>query len=677
MKRIIYGILAFGAGGFLGFFSFLLRELPDYRALEYYSPPLSTRIYDIKGRLIDEIYVERRIPVSIKEIPDTLIYAFIAVEDRDFYRHWGINLKAIIRAAIKNIIKRRIVQGGSTITQQLARNLFLTPEKSFIRKLMEALLAIKIERHYSKEEILEMYLNQIYFGAGNYGVEAASRYYFGKSVKELTLPECALLAGIPKGPAYYSPYRDSIRAKRRRNVVLHAMVEAGYITEERAEKAMRAPLGVVSREEKKPPPGPYFLKEVKRELVSLFGKEYLTKGFSVYTTMDMDLQRVVDSLVEVHLQRIERWYHIKPKSEYPDSLIGKEMTPYLQAAVVVMEPDSGFVLAMVGGRDIRHSQFNRAIQGRRQPGSSFKVFLYTAALDNGFNPSDLILDAPIIEQIQDKIYAPANFDSSFLGWIPLRKALALSRNTASLRLVKEVGVFTVIDYARRLGIRSPLQPVLSLPLGSSSVSLLEMVNAFGTIANYGVRVKPVFIKRVVDRYGNEIYHFDYERERVLDERTAYMVINMMKSVFDEGTARYARRLGFKYPAAGKTGTTNDFTDTWFIGFIPGVVCGVWVGFDVPKTIGKNATGASCALPIWVDVMRTMVDTSEVQDFPEPPGIVRRYICTETGLLATPYCPKVREEVFIEGNEPVEKCYLHGGGKIKERTPIERIEEEWR
>jgi len=396
-------------------------------------------------------------------------------------------------------------------------------------------------------------------------------------------------------------------------------------------------------------------------------------GYTVYTTMDMDMERVADSLVEWGCKRAEKIFKLTQKDSFADSIINPLNIPYIEGALVAIDPHTGAIKALVGGRDFRHSRFNRATMAHRQAGSSFKVFLYTAAVDNGYSPSNMILDAPIVEEIQGKIYAPANYDSTFLGKIPLRKALALSRNLASLRLVKQVGVFTTIDYAHRMGIKSPLKPVLSLPLGSCGVTPIEMADGYGTLANYGVRVSPYYIDSIKDRYGNLIYEHISMKERVLSKAASYIMINMMESVFNHGTAYGARRMGFKCPAAGKTGTTDNYTDAWFVGFVPDMVVATWLGFDTPRRIGKGATGARVALPIWVNFMKDVGDTTN-QDFPVPDGVVKKYVCTASGLLPTKYCPRVRQEVFLKGNEPEKYCDIHAPHpKIKGNVPFERMD----
>ena len=665
---VLYIILAFGSGSFIGFNLWIIRSLPQIDILKNYYPVLATRLYDRNGEHVRDVYLVRRIPVLLDSIPENLQKAVISIEDKAFYRHHGLNYKRIVKAIIVDIIKRKKVQGASTITQQLARNILLSLEKSWIRKISEMYLAIELERYYTKKDILEMYLNQVYYGYGNYGVEAASEFYFGKPVSEVTLKEAAFLAGIIRSPGYYSPYTHPVRCDKRIRIVLKEMLEDGYIDSTQYREALDDTLKFVQKEERKTV-GPYYIEEVKKILSGILGKAYVTTGgYTVYLGMDKKLQEIADSVTEVTMERIEKKYRLKPMGEFPESMPPMDNTPYLQCAMVVMDPHTGDVLAMIGGRNIRHSRFNRATMAKRQAGSSFKAFLYTAAIDNGYNPSDFVLDLPIITQVNEKVYAPANFDSTFMGKITLRRALYLSRNSAAIRLVYEIGPFTVIDYAHRMGVKSKLDPVISIPLGPSGVTVLEMTDAFGTLANYGTRIEPVIVKKIIDRFGNVVYEYDPPKERVLSKQTAYIMINMLMDVFNHGTAFGARRMGFMLPAAGKTGTTNNFQDAWFIGFTREYVAGVWVGYDVPRKIATNATGAGAALPLWVSFMKavydSVADTTDVE-FPVPDSIVRRVICEDSGLLATPYCPRVREEVFIKGNEPDEKCDIHAGKK-KER-----------
>ncbi len=642
---ITLGVWCFLIGvGFIVIYK-INETLPSVSRLKEFSPPLATRVYSRDGKLLKEFYREKRMRVRLTDVPDYLKKATLLLEDDNFYKHSGVNLFSIIRAWIANLQKKRIVQGASTITQQLARNLFLTFEKTLLRKLKEALLAIKIERVFSKDEILEMYLTQIYYGNGVYGVEAAAQKYFGKSAKELTLPECALLAGLPKSPSYYDPFRHPERAIERRALVLEVLAQRGVISREEAEWAKNAPLNLA--QEKKPPEfAGYFVEEVRKWLQNKFGEEFLyTSGAEVYTTLDPKFQIYAEEAVKNKLKQYSSW-------------LKEDTTGPLQAALLAMNPHNGEILAMVGGRSFRESMFNRAVQARRQPGSAFKPFVWTVAVENGYTPATIVLDAPVVVKDRDTVYAPLNYDHKFLGRITLRDALAHSRNLVSVRLVMKFSPKKIVKLAKKLGVKSKLIPVVSIALGSNCVTLLDMVTAYSAFANGGERVIPHLVTKILDRDGNVIYEFKDKKERVLSPQVAYIVTSMMQSVVKYGTARSARWRGVWYPCAGKTGTTDEYTDAWFIGFTPDLVAGVWVGYDLPHTIIRGATGARYALPIWCDFMKQALRTMPVRTFRTPPGIVTRMICPQSGLLATSYCPSKRREVFIKGTEPKKYCDLH-------------------
>jgi penicillin-binding protein 1A len=679
-KFVILNIVFFAFGAAIGMNLAIISGLPDVDSLANYEPKLSTGIYDINDELIIEVYEHRRIPVVLDSLPEYIPAAVVSLEDKRFYSHFGIDLKRLTKVIGLNVIRkmggRKWGQGASTITQQLSRNIFLTLQKTILRKVEEIYLSLLIERRYSKKEILEMYLNEIYWGYGNHGIGAASRYYFGKVPDSLSVSETAALVGLLSSPGSYSPYNSYKRFVDRRNLVLSEMLQEKAISKEQFDSAIAESLEVVAHSKEKIV-GPYFINEVKREMEELFGRAYISwGGYKVYTTMNQDMQILADSLLEVGLKRVEKTWGLPPKSAIPDSLIHSDNIPYLQGAMVVMDPATGYVLSLVGGRDYKHSLYNRAIQGKTQVGSAFKPFLFTAAIDNGFLPSDFVFDLPMIKEVAGEVYAPKNYDNTFLGKISLRTALARSRNVASLNLTREVGAFSVVEYAYQMGIESELQPVLSVALGTSDISLLEMVRAFSTIANLGERINPIFIRQVVDRYGNVVYDNRIVKQRVLSEATAYMVLDMMRSVFDDegGTATGSRALGFTKPAAGKTGTTDDFKYAWFIGFVKELIAGVWVGFDYPRVIGSRASGGAVALPIWTDFMNAVCDSTMDYDFFVPESVEFRYICTESGELSTAKCPDVRKEVFGRGNIPKSQCQLHGEGKIKIGKPIEMLDD---
>jgi penicillin-binding protein 1A len=653
-------------GAIIGILSWAGQDLPSPEALGSIEPPVKTTILDCKGRVIQELYTQNRSPVTLDEVPKAFVDAIVSTEDRRFRSHWGIDLIGIGRAAVHNLMAGKIVEGGSTITQQLAWNLFLTHEKTLSRKIREAVLALRIERRYSKDEILEMYVNQIYFGDGTYGIASAARDFFGKSPSELTLAECALLAGLPRNPRDYSPRRHPDLAAKRRRLILKSMLDTGDITEEQMREASEEPVEVLPKgsDGRK---APYFVEMVRQYLDENYGsRQVYEAGYVVETTLDLDLQETAERALEEHLADIERQTHRKvTKASYDTSAVkdGERLTvtPYLQGAVVAMDPATGFVKVMIGGRDFNDSNFNRAVQAYRQAGSAFKPFTYAAAIDAGYTPSDLLLDAPLVMELPTgQEWVPANFDQEFRGPVTLREALSHSINIPAIRLLTRLGASTVADYAHRMGIHSPIPAVPSIALGTPEVSLIDLTSAYTVFANMGIRVEPVSVLRVTDRNGIVLEENGTVSEDVLGAQTAYLVTTMLESAVDEGTGRRARAMGLKGPAAGKTGTYDDYTDAWFVGFIPNLVAGVWVGYDVKRPIGGKSIGqgSAAALPVWTELMLAASEGSKEEAFRCPRGIVSRRICKTTGLLATDRCPETRMEVFKEGTEPVEACYLH-------------------
>jgi len=636
----------------------LKRDLPGMQTLEDFSPPVVTRVYDKDGGLIGEFFFQKRLPVSLSDIPKSMLDATLAIEDRKYYKHWGIDIIGILRAFIQNIKAKRTVQGASTITQQLARNLFLTQERTITRKMKEAFLAIEIERRYSKDEILTMYFNQIYYGNGAYGIEAAAQSFFDKHVGDLNVSESALLAALPRSPIYYDPFKNPEKALRRRNIVLNAMIETGAVDESDGERAKNAPLDLHSHIDKFNK-APYFMEEVRRRVLQRYGENMLYKnGLDIFTTLDTEMQKKANRDTEKWLKQLENIYRFKVErdSTKRDSIRG--ITKYIQGALVAIEPQTGAVRALVGGRDYKDSEFNRATQAKRQPGSAFKVFVYTACVDNGFTPTDELMDIPIVIMSGGVEYSPANYDHKFKGPVTLRKALALSRNLAAVRLIKYIGEQTVVEYAKRMGINSRLKAVPSLALGSSEVTPLEITGSYAVFPNLGIRVDPHFIERIVQRGGDVVYEHKIQREQVIPPATAYVMTSLMRSVIDEGTGIGVRVEGFSRPAAGKTGTTDNYSDAWFIGFTPELVCGVWVGFDTRKKITRGASGATFAVPLWTRFMKDAEKNTPVKKFRVPKGVVTRNICILTNRLANEYCPHTRTEVYIAGTEPTEICDIH-------------------
>ncbi len=662
----------------------LSSDLPSPESLQTYKPPLTTKIFDRNDSLIYEFFIERREPVLLDSIPDFLVNSLIYVEDERFYSHWGISIVDILRAMLVNLFSGRVVQGASTITQQLARNMFLTQKRVLIRKLKEAILSVQLEMMYSKEEILTMYLNQVYFGHGTYGIEAASQYYFDKHVWELTPQEGCLLAGIPRSPGLYSPIDNPKTAKKRRDLFLKKLYEHKKISKEQYESYINSSLSLKVKKVK-PNQAAYFIEEVRRYLETKYGSDFIyKKGVYVYTTIDMKMQRIADIAVKQHLNYIEEKHKLSPSYkelkdvDYADST---SPPPYLQAALVAVDVNTGGVLALVGGRDFKQSSFDRAVQAKRQPGSAFKIFVYTAALDNGFTPGDPLPDLPIVIRTGGYRYAPNNWDFKFMGMLTLRDAVAYSRNCSAIRMVRYLGPELVIEYARKMGIKSPLKPIYSIGLGACEVSPIEMAGAVSTLATEGDKVKPYFVRKIIDREGNLIEENHPEIENgVIPPQTAWLMTNILQDVVNKGTATVIRRRGFKGPAAGKTGTTDKSTDGWFVGFTPRIACAVWVGYDKKKQVYRGASGGALAAPIWAEFMKGVyaADSLSFLRFVMPEGIISRRICDVTGQLATPYCPHTRVEYFKEGTEPYEPCnfhiYMHMEREDTLRKKFEREEE---
>jgi len=644
--------LFIGLGVFGGYFISTLYNLPHIDQLEKYQPSTITRIYSDEGEVLAEFFQERREVVPLSQISPHLQEAFISIEDQRFYQHGAVDLKRIVGMLWANLRARKIVQGGSTITQQLARSLFLTLEKTLKRKIKELILAIQIERKYSKKEILEMYLNQIYFGHGVYGVGEAASYYLGKKVSDLDIAESAFLAAIPRNPAYYSPFVHPEHTHQRKKIILKKMYELGFISKEQWEEAREKSIEIVKNGKK----GgniyfaPYFAEWIRQRIEEKYGYEALWRGgLKVYTTLDFNLQKIAEETLVDYLE----------KSNY-------------QGALLAMDPHTGFVKALVGGRNFEESQFNRAIQARRQTGSAFKLFTYTAAIDSRkFNPVSSFFDAPItfkkkvsgktrwISNKKEEFWSPRNYEGYFWGKVYLWQMFAHSINVSSVKLLEKAGIERVIRYAHLLGIESDLNPDLTLTLGTSSVSLLEMVRAYATIANYGIKIKPIFIQRIEDREGRILEENFPKGERVLSPQASYVMIDLLRKAIDHGTGRRVRWLGFSRPCAGKTGTvgwpgeedTDKTMDAWFIGFTPDLIAGVWIGNDDGSPLGEKITGSVAAIPVWTKFMQNALDGKPVKDFSSPPGVVLKKIDMETGLLATPECKKTLWLAFLEGTAP--------------------------
>ena len=626
--------LAVAASSFL--YYVLLKELPSVAALKDYRPSIATRVYDDNNELIDEFFLEDRKVIRYEDIPTVVVQAFVAAEDARFFQHRGFDLQSISRAFFKNLAAGRIVQGGSTITQQVAKSMFLTPERSYIRKIREAVLAYKIDRYLTKEEILTLYLNQIYLGHGTYGIEAASQGYFGKSTRQLTLPEASLLAGLPKAPSTYSPFLSMEKARQRQVYVLDRMLEDGHITQQQRDKTLATPVHLRSVRPKDKVAA-YFIENVRRYIQEKYGSDVLYKeGLEVYTTLNLSMQKYARDAVERGLQELDvRQGYTSGRS---------------QGALLCMDVKTGAIRAMVGGRDFSKSEFNRATQSRRQPGSAFKPLIYTAAFDKGMTPATKLVDEPLVFQDSaGTVWKPNNFDEKFLGPTTLRYALAHSRNIITIKLLQELGIDYAIAYASNLGITSPLGRNLSLALGTSGVTVQEMVRAFGVLANEGRKTTPFFIKKIVDRTGHTFEESQVRVEQVIDPRIAFMTTYVMQDVVEVGTGRRVKSIG--RPVAGKTGTTDDVRDAWFIGYTPSLVTGVWVGFDQEQSLGKQEVGGRAAAPIWLYFMEKALQNTPVEVFPVPPGIVFSRMDPETGLPAKKSSRNSIYECFLEGTIP--------------------------
>ncbi len=755
-------------------FLYYSTNLPDFKPLKERTYNAHSIIYSEDDEIVGKFLLDNRIPVPYERIPKTLIQAFVAAEDSEFFHHSGIDYKGIIRALFKNLISGRIVQGGSTITQQVAKTFFLTPKKSFIRKLKEIAYAFGLEKTLKKEEILTIYLNNIYLGNGAYGVEAASESYFNKRVEQLNLAEAAMLAGLVKAPSRYSPVNNFKKAKERQIYVLSRMADLGFISDYQKEMAIKAPIKIQSKESAFFSKAPYFTEFIRNLIEKKYGKEKLyQEGLRIYTTLDLNLQRYAQRALEIGLRELDKrqgfrgpiqtlsqeelkellkrkrsllnplspneiyegvitgkddikkffmvWVedrkailpysemlwalNVKPTSTFKPQkikspgdllkpgdmihvrvkeiqkkdqplILSLEQEPNVQGALLCMDPKTGYVKAMVGGRDFSESQFNRAIYSKRQPGSAFKPFIYAAALEKGYTPSTILMDSPVEYGDPDgsNYWAPKNYDKNFRGPITFRNALAHSRNVVTVKILEDIGIGYALKFIKRLGIESPIKRDLSIALGTSGVSMLEMVSGFSVFANGGERIKPIFIRKIVTMKGEvleENYPF-YEgeggeengeeneeepeskpqpttNERVISPQIAYLMTHLLEGVVQHGTGQRAKVLG--RPVAGKTGTSSDFADAWFIGYTHSLIAGVWVGFDDKTSLGPNETGARAALPIWIYFMSNALKDMPIEAFKPPEGIKFVKVNLETGLPVDSDTKDSILEAFIEGNLP--------------------------
>ena len=758
-------------GGALLFFYYSHR-LPDFTSLKERNLNAYSIVYSEEDEVVGKFLVDNRIPIPYERIPKQLINAFIAAEDAEFFQHKGIDYKGILRAMFKNLIAGRIVQGGSTITQQVTKTFFLTPKRSLLRKLKEVAYSFGLERDLSKEEILTLYLNNIYLGNGAYGVEAAAESYFNKRAEQLNVAEIAMMAGLVKAPSRYSPVNNLKRAKDRQAYVLTRMTELGFISPEQKEKNLRIPLKIQSRESAYFSKAPYFTEFIRHQVERKYGKEKLyQEGLRIYTTIDLSLQRTAQKSVETGLRELDKregfrgplhtlspkevkellnkkkgsltplpqneifegvvlskedskkfytiWVedrkgilpfsemswalNIKPTPNYkpqkvktPGDLLNPgdvihvrvketskkdqptvltlEQEPLVQGALLCLDPKTGHVRAMVGGRDFSESQFNRAISSRRQPGSAFKPIIYAAALEKGYTPSTILMDSPVEYSDPDggTYWAPKNYDKNFMGPITFRNALAHSRNVVTVKILEDIGVGYALKFIKSLGIESPIKRDLSIALGTSGISMLELTSAFAVFANGGERVKPIFIKKIVTMKGEvleentpyiELEEKEEEeetpetpspvlKERAISVQNAFIMTHLLQGVVQHGTGQRAKVLG--RPIAGKTGTSSDYSDAWFIGYTPSLLTGVWVGFDDKTSLGKNETGSRAALPIWIYFMDQALKNTPIETLKPPKGITLIKVNIETGLPSDKDSPETIMEAFIESSIPWEK-----------------------
>ena len=765
---ILSGLLLLLSGALL--FFYYSHRLPDFTSLKERNPNAYSIVYSEEDQVVGKFLMDNRIPISYERIPKQMVNAFIAAEDAEFFQHKGIDYKGILRAMFKNLLAGRIVQGGSTITQQVTKTFFLTPKRSLFRKLKEVAYAFGLERDLTKEEILTLYLNNIYLGNGAYGVEAAAESYFNKPVEQLNLAEMALMAGLVKAPSRYSPVNSLKRAKDRQAYVLTRMTELGLISQEQKEKALRVPLKIQSRESAYFSKAPYFTEFIRHQVERKYGKEKLyQEGLRIYTTLDLSFQKTAQKSVEMGLRELDKrqgfrgplhtlsskevkellskkrgmlnpllqneifegvilskddskkfysvWVedrkgilffsemswalnikptpnykpqkvktpgdllnigdviHVRvketPKKDQPPSLT-LEQEPLVQGALLCLDPKTGHVRVMVGGRDFSESQFNRAISSRRQPGSAFKPFVYAAALEKGYTPSTILMDSPVEYSDPDggTYWAPKNYDKEFKGPITFRNALAHSRNVVTVKILDDIGVGYALKFIKNLGIESPIKRDLSVALGTSGVSMLEMTSAFAVFANGGERVKPIFIKKIVTMRGEVLeentpyIEMDEEeeetsetpstilKERVISPQNAFIMTHLLQGVVQHGTGQRAKVLG--RPIAGKTGTSSDYSDAWFVGYTSSLLTGVWVGFDDKTSLGINETGARAALPIWISFMDQVLKSTPVETLKPPKGITLIKVNIETGLPSVKDSPETIMEAFIDSSIPWEK-----------------------
>lgn len=686
---VLFGVLFVAAlGGTLYGVDYLSRDLPSPASLQTIEPSLKTLIFAANGDTLREFYSENRTVVPLNRIPRTLQDAVISVEDRRFYSHYGIDLRRLVSVIWINLSSKSS-PGASTLTQQLARNLFLTKEKRISRKLKEMILAVQIEQIYTKDEILAMYLNEIYLGKGTYGVQAASRTFFGKDVWDLEDSEATMMAGMIQLPERYSPFRHLDAAYRRRSTVLETMISAGYLSRAQAETIGNTEVHPHQASATTEAAGfaAYFVEEVRKELEADYGAQKIyQEGLKVWTTLVPDYQVYMEEALETHLRTEEeaREYPMTRARYDSLSVLGEkpETLEYLQGSALLQDVRTGAILGMVGGRSFDDYKWNMATQASRQPGSIFKPFIYLTALQQGYTSSTILMDTPFVLDTGVSLWRPKNFSGRFRGPMNVRFALSRSVNTPTAKLYLDFGLAPVLENVERLGFTTQLPKVPALFLGAGEVTLREVVAAYSTFANHGVYVKQHLINRVESMDGEVLFEVRIQQREALDPAEAYMMCNLLQTTIKEGTARSAGWRGFTKSGAGKTGTTNESTNAWFCGFTPSFCGGVWVGFDRALPMGRGATGSKMALPIWTGFMSKITNAKGEEPFIRPPGILDATVCLESGMLATSGCDSTAVEVYLPNNFPQDVCDLHGGqlhdfqGVDKDFQTLDRDDDEF-
>ncbi len=679
-----------GAGIAVWFYS---QSLPSLESMERIEPSLITKVYDKDKRLVHEFYIQRRIWKPFNQIPEAQTKAVFAIEDRNFYKHWGVSLSAYPSAILPALIGRRM-RGASTLTQQLAKNLFLTPERSVRRKVMELLVALRIEQTYTKAEILEFYFNQVYLGGGAYGFAAAAERFFSKPLDSLSLEQYASLAGMLKAPENYRPDYHPEANRDRRNIVLGAMRSTDFITKAQWKQSTHAPLKVVPHQVKEGL-GAYYIETVRQFMEKKWNEDFVyNQGVSVYTTLDSALQKYCDSVIVANVHHVQvrmkyrtarrfdmarilkkpldtlvrNWDHYyqrfdslyikndtsKLEPRYPDSLRYRKV----QSALIVLDNETGAVRALVGGENFDISKYNRALQAVRSPGSSFKPFVYATAVDNGASPAMMLNDQPITipdPVDSNKMWRPQNFEPGFDGRISMRRALYKSKNLPAIELGMKYGLTNIKNYAHKFGLTHNVPAVPSLAIGTCEATLMELSSAYTVFPNGGVRSVPFFVQQIIDKNGALVYKNLPQTQEVLKPEAAWIMADMLKDVNIRGTAASIWASGFNHPSGGKTGTTNDYTDAWYVGFTKRYTCGVWVGADDHTPMGPGHTGADDAVPVWLAAMKFAHQNSKRLDFPKPSGVVQATICQESGLLAQSFCKATNTDWFLAGYVPQDNC----------------------